>query len=95
VVDFLAVQISFLCYHCLLEGFLSGLFAVMTMVYCCFLWGLLSMTKLSLGSLWQRSNPRGLIYEPNLNLSILTEAYISLVAGTSLIDSGGKLKVIS
>jgi hypothetical protein len=47
VVDFLVVQISFLCYHYLLEGFMLGLFAVMTMVYCCFLWGLLSMAKLS------------------------------------------------
>ena len=38
---------------------------------------------------------RGLIHEPELNLSILTEAYISLVTSTSLIDSEGKLKVIS
>jgi hypothetical protein len=51
VVDFLVVQISFLCYHCLLEGFLLGLFSVMTMVYCCFIWGLLSMEKLSHSSL--------------------------------------------
>jgi len=50
-VVFLVVQISFLCYHCLLEGFLMGLFAVMTMVYYCFLWGFLTMEKLSHGSL--------------------------------------------
>jgi len=36
VVVFLVVQISFMCYHCLLEAFLMGLFAVMTMVFLLF-----------------------------------------------------------
>jgi hypothetical protein len=41
VIDFLAVLSLFIA------GFLLGLFAIMTLDYCCFHWGLLSMAKLS------------------------------------------------
>jgi hypothetical protein len=41
----------FLCYQCLLEGFLLGLFVVKTVGYCCFPWGFLCMEKLPHNSL--------------------------------------------
>ena len=54
-------------YHCPVKGFSTRGIDVMSVILLLSIWGSLSMEKLSHGSLWKRSNPRGLIHEPKLN----------------------------
>jgi hypothetical protein len=59
VVDFLVVQFSFLCYHCLLEGFLFG-------VICCYDW--IIVVFFGVYYLWQ--NCPTIIFDRNQTLEV-------------------------
>jgi hypothetical protein len=69
------------------EGFLD-------LDYYCFLWGFTIHGKTVPQFSWQSSNPRGLLHEPKLHLSIHTEAYFYLWQVPILPWLRGKLRFV-